>query len=72
MACLALNRASSNSHHVVNDLCDRDSSTSLFNPWPAEVRGMASTHKDFRVPGRVRPSRQYFTNDDPTSLWQRL
>ncbi|EFX66349.1 hypothetical protein DAPPUDRAFT_116465 [Daphnia pulex] len=27
---------------------------------------MASTHKDFRVPGRVRPSRQYFTNDDPT------
>jgi hypothetical protein len=55
------------SHQVVHDsLSYRDSSTSLFNPWPAEVRGMASTHKDFRAPGRVRPSRQSFTNDDPT------
>jgi hypothetical protein len=55
------------SHHVVHDsLSDRDFSTSLFNNWPAEVRGMASTQKDFRALGRVRPSRQSFTNDDPT------
>lgn len=55
------------SHHVVHDsLSNWDSSTSLLNPWPANVRRMASTHDDFGAPGRVRPLCQTSTNDDPT------
>jgi hypothetical protein len=55
------------SHHVVHDsLSNWDSSTSLLNPWPANVRRMASMHDDSGAPGRVRPLCQTSTNDDPT------